>query len=108
MIRLLIIQLHNYICVCFCECVYQSHAEQPCVCPCDVVVDMAAVAQQLQQAALYVLSVCRIAALDQLLTTLQEGVHTARVHAHTLLEGLHAQIKRQNVNAVGRKRGSKV
>lgn len=72
-----------------CVCAYQSHAEESRVCPCNVVVDMAAVAQQLQQAALYSLCVTRLAALDQLLTVLQECVYTARVLTHTFLEGLH-------------------
>lgn len=71
-----------------CVCVYQSHAEQPGMCSCDVVVDVAAAPQQLQQPALYVLSISRFAVLDQRLTALQKGVDAARVHTNTLLEGL--------------------
>lgn len=80
-----------------CVCLYQSHAQQPGVCSCDVVVDEAAALQQFQQPALYVLSVSRLAALDQRLATPQQGVHTARVNAHTLLEGLdgHTHIKKR-------------
>jgi len=70
-------------------CEYQSHAEKTSVRPCDVVVDVAAAPQQLQQPILYMLSVSRLAALDQRLATLQQSVHTGRVLAHTLLERLH-------------------
>lgn len=55
----------------------------------DVAVDVAAAPQQLQQAALHLVSVGRFAALDQQLASLQQGVHTTRVLTHGLLEGLH-------------------
>lgn len=55
----------------------------------DVVVDVAAAPQQLQQAALHVMSVGGFAALDQQLAALQQGVHPTRVLTHRLLEGLH-------------------
>lgn len=67
---------------------YQSHAEQPGVCSGDVVVDEAAAPQQLQQSALYALSIARFAVLDQRLAALQQRVNAARVHADALLEGL--------------------
>lgn len=71
-----------------CVCVYQSHGQQSGVCPADIVINEAAASQQLHQLSLYVLSITRLAALDQCLAVPQEGVHTGRVHAHTLLEGL--------------------
>lgn len=79
-------------CVCVCVCIYQSHGQQSGVCPADIVINKAAASQQLHQLSLYVLSITRLAVLDQRLAAPQEGVHTGRVHTHTLLEGLQTHM----------------
>lgn len=64
----------------------------------DVVVDVAAEAQQLQQSALHQVSVGGVTALDQGLAAVQQGVDASRVLAHTLLEGLHTQQRNTTCN----------
>lgn len=80
--------------------VYQSHAEKSGMCSPDVAVDVAAEAQQLQQAALHQVSVRGVAALDQGLPPVQQGVHASRVLAHALLERLHTQKRGAACNTV--------